>query len=109
MQNKILSEAVLFRLKTIHKLSQDYNRKLKKNHRKRLMTLMKEHVDEIDELCQEDNPHYLTETGDLIILCMELLLEEGISIDTILEKCFSRYEKKLPYLIKNVKPDDCFH
>lgn len=102
MQKRVLSKEAIRRLKAIHQLSQNYNRKLKKNHRKRLMDLMKEHIDEIYELCQKDNPHYLTETGDLIILCMELLLEEGISIDTMLEKCFNRYEIKLPKLIKGV-------
>lgn len=104
MQKRILSKESTRRLKAIHELSQDYNLKLKKNHRKRLLELMKEHIDEIYELCQKDNPHYLTETGDLIILCIELLLEESISVDGILEKCFNRYEKKLPNLINSVKP-----
>jgi len=103
MQKRILNAEAAKRLEAIHKLSQDYNRKLKTNHRKRLMELMKEHVDEISKLCRKNNLHYLTETGDLIILCIELLLEEGVSIDEMLLKCFNRYETKLPKLAKGVK------
>ena len=103
MQKEILSKEALQRLEAIHKLSQEYNRKLKKDHRTRLIELMKEHAGEIDELFRQDNPHYLTETGDLIILCMELLHENNQSIDEIMEKCFQRYENKLPILIGELK------
>lgn len=103
MQKKILSKKALQRLEAIHKLSQEYNRKLKKDHRNRLIELMKEHAGEIEELFRQDNPHYLTETGDLIILCLELLLENNQPIDEIMEKCFQRYEKKLPILLRKVK------
>ena len=105
MQNKILSKEALQRLEAIHRLSQEYNRKIKKDHRKRLIELMKEHTSEIDELFQQDNPHYLTETGDLIILCMELLLENNQPIGEIMENCFNRYDKKLPVLLSKVGKD----
>ena len=103
MQKEVLQKEAIQRLQAIHKLSREYNRKLKKDHRTRLIELIKEHTGEISELFQQDNPHYLTETGDLIILCMELLLESSQSIDKMMENCFRRYEKKLPTLIFEVE------
>ncbi len=101
-----MCKEAVHRLNAIHKLSQEYNRKLKKDHRTRLIELMKEHAGEISELFRQDNPHYLTETGDLIILCMELLLENNQPMNEMMEKCFRRYEKKLPTLIEEIRRGD---
>jgi len=90
----------LRRIEDIHKLSKLLNKKLRKHHKVRLLELMKEHVKEIEGLFRNGNKHYLTETGDLIILCFEMLLENKQSINETLLKCFKRYEKKLPKLIK---------
>ncbi len=100
MNESVIKKKSLERIKNIHKLSRLYNRKLKNNHKKRLLELMKEHIEEIEELSKKNNKHYLTETGDLIILCFGVLLENNISIDKTLLQCFKRYEAKLPKLIK---------
>ena len=100
MKDTVLQKKFLARTKNIHELSRLYNKKLKNNHKKRLLELMKEHVEEITKLSNKNNRHYLTETGDLIILCFELLIENKVSINKVLLKCFKRYETKLPKLIK---------
>lgn len=100
MKENVLQKKSLERTKNIHELSRLYNKKLKNNHKKRLLELMREHIEEITKLSNKNNRHYLTETGDLIILCFELLLENNVSINKVLLKCFKRYETKLPKLIK---------
>lgn len=100
MKENVLQKKSLARTKNIHELSRLYNKKLKNNHKKRLLELMREHIEEITKLSNKNNRHYLTETGDLIILCFELLLENNVSINKVLLKCFKRYETKLPKLIK---------
>ena len=92
----------LERIKAIHKLSQVYNKKIGKNHKERLIELMQEHTDEIKTLFKNKNKHYLTETGDLIVLCLELLIENEKSVEKVMAKCFQRYEKKLPNLIAKI-------
>jgi len=100
MAETVIKKESLERVKNIHKLSRLYNKKLNNNHKKRLLQLMKEHVEEIEQLLQKSNRHYLTETGDLLILCFEMLLENRVSIDKTLLQCFKRYETKLPKLIR---------
>jgi hypothetical protein len=100
MKENVLQTKSLARIKNIHKLSRLYNKRLKNNHKKRLLELMREHIEEITKLSNKNNRHYLTETGDLVILCFELLLENNVSINKVLLKCFKRYETKLLKLIK---------
>lgn len=102
MMAQVLSKEALERIKAIHRRSQQYNQLVGMPHAKRLLELMRKHVDEIEELAGAGNPHYLVETGDLLILCYELLLEGSASIDEITVKCFGRYEKKLGELIEEV-------
>ncbi|MBF0483107.1 MAG: hypothetical protein HQL25_00210 [Candidatus Omnitrophica bacterium] len=90
----------LARIKAIHQLSRQYNGKTKGAHQKKLLQLMREHIDEIEELAAAKNKHFLIETGDLIILCFELLLENRTEIDEVIVECFGRYEKKLKSLIE---------
>ncbi|MEW5895197.1 MAG: hypothetical protein AB1650_05525 [Candidatus Omnitrophota bacterium] len=91
------------RLKEIHGLSLKFNKLVGKPHQERLLELMRKHVDEIEDLVQKNDPHYLIETGDLLILCFELLLEGGADMDEVMLKCFGRYERKLTGLIKSEK------
>ena len=100
MSLSILRQESLKRIKNIHRLSRLYNFRLKNNHKKQLLNLMKEHIKEIEELSRRNDEHYLTETGDLVILCFEMLLENKMSIDKTLLQCFKRYEKKLSRLLK---------
>ena len=96
----VIQEKSLLRIKEFHKLSQIYNKKLDKNHQSRLFELMDEHVEEIKELAEKKDKHFLVETGDLIMLCFEVLIENGVSVDEILLKCFNRFETKLPRLLE---------
>jgi len=97
---KAITVATHKRLKAIHKLSRKYNGQKKQQHEKKLLFLMREHIDEIDLLYKDNDPHCLVEIGDLIILCFEMLLENKHSIDDIVTDCFKRYERKLTSLIK---------
>jgi hypothetical protein len=105
MGNTVLYDIALKRIKQIHRLSQEFNAIVHKPHQDRLLELMHKHIDEITELAENKNPHYLIETGDLLILCFELLLEGQADIDEVTEKCFGRYERKLNELIEKVKSE----
>lgn len=100
---RVLTPSSLQRLKKIHRLSARYNRRVGKRHPERLLELMAHHVDEIRELRQEGDRHALIETGDLAVLCFELLLEYRISPDRVMLKCFGRYERKLGALLAEIK------
>lgn len=88
-------------LESIHNYSSRYNKLLRKNHSLALLELMAEHVDEIRQRHGKGDKHYLIETGDLLILCFELIKEAKSRPDVILSRCYGRYHKKLPGLIKN--------
>ncbi len=96
---RVIEPAALERIREIHRTSARYNKMIGYDHQQRLLELMRKHVDEIQVLATQKDAHYLIETGDLLILCYELLLEGGGSIDGISEVCFGRYEKKLKELI----------
>ena len=67
-----------------------------------LLELMRHHIDEIEELFKKKDNHFMVETGDLAVLCYELMLENGGSIDDILMRCFDRYDRKLESLLKEI-------
>jgi hypothetical protein len=100
MKEEVVNKRSLNRIRNIHQLSQRFNMMVDKPHQERLLELMRQHVDEIEQLADRKDPHYLVETGDLLILCFELLLEGGCSIDEVTQKCFGRYERKLTALIE---------
>jgi len=104
--SEIIDQHGLERIKGIHKLSEKYNKLTKRKHSERLLELMTEHVEEIKELQGWNDKHFLVETGDLVMLCFELLLEAGASINDIMEKCSERYEKKLSGLIEEIEETD---
>lgn len=105
MGNTVLHDIALMRIKEIHHLSQKFNAMVNKPHQDRLLELMHKHIDEITELAENKNPHYLIETGDLLILCFELLLEGKADIDEVTEKCFGRYERKLSELMGKARSE----
>ncbi len=100
MKKRAFCRSALERIKKIHRLSRSYNRKVRVSHDRRLLDLMSHHAGEIRELYRDRNKHYLIETGDLLVLCCEILLEGRASIDATVLKCFERYEKKLTALIR---------
>jgi len=100
MDEPVLTSQARQRLRQIHALSARLNALEGRPHRQRLMELVRHHVREIDELAQRQDPHHIVETGDLLILCFELLLESGADIDEVTRVCFERYDKKLTGLIQ---------
>ncbi|MCX7705744.1 MAG: hypothetical protein N2115_05750 [bacterium] len=92
-----LSEFALERIRKIHNLSSIVNAE---NHREKLLQLARKHIDEIEQLYRKKSSHADIETGDLAILCFELILESGRNPGEVLEHCFDRYEKRLSQLLK---------
>ncbi len=67
----------------------------------KLIDMMQHHTTEIKELFDSKNKHFAVETGDLMILSLQLLLMEGYSVDEIMDKCYSRFDKKLNGVLEN--------
>ena len=98
-----LTESAKKELKTIHGYSREHNKLLGRDHSLALLDLMDEHLDEIRELHARRDKHYLIETGDLIIMGLGLIKQAKCSPDAVLSKCYGRFHKKLPRLIKDLK------
>ena len=93
-----LQEKFIDKLKEITELSN----KINKNDTRKILDLMKEHVEEIEELYNDKNEHWTIETADLIILCYELLIMENKDIDDVFNRCLPRFDVKLKRLAENV-------
>ena len=93
-----LQEKFIDKLKEITQLSN----KINKNDTRKILDLMKEHVEEIEELYNDKNEHWTIETADLIILCYELLIMENKDIDDVFNRCLPRFDVKLKRLAENV-------
>jgi len=104
MTKKSLTQFAQKELQVIFRYSKQLNQFSGKKHAQELLEMMAEHVQEIQERYQKEDAHYLTETGDLLILCFALLKEANVSPDAVLSKCYQRYRKKLQRLIKEIKP-----
>ena len=85
------------RIREIHALSKSYNGK-EKEHGRVLLGLLKKHTKEIEELYRKKDGHFAVEVGDMLVLCHELLLEEGRDPDSIMDTCYNRYRNKLEKL-----------
>lgn len=103
MMQKTFTDISQKNIKNIHALSAEFNNLRQEVHTQVLLDLMAEHIEEIRELHGSKNDHYLVETGDLLILCLELLAEAKADPDFIMDKCYKRYNKKLYGLIKEFK------
>jgi hypothetical protein len=97
--SSVVTKNALVRLKTIHQLSTKYNGPSRNKHLQRPLALTKKHANEISLLYRKKDPHYLVETGDLLILCFEILIENKCDVHTVAKLCFDRYENKLKKLI----------
>ncbi|MDD3375113.1 MAG: hypothetical protein PHY73_05260 [Candidatus Omnitrophica bacterium] len=102
---KVFTKQALDEIKKVHSLSRQYNDKKKKSHETKLLSLMRKHVGEIEDLYQSQDKHFLIETGDLAVLCLEIFLENKISADEVIMQCFDRHQKKLKSLIEKRKND----
>lgn len=81
----------------------ELSNKINKNDNYKILDMMKEHVKEIEELYNDKNEHWVTETADLIVLCYELLMLENKDIDDVFSKCLPRFDIKLKRLAENVR------
>ena len=93
---KTLHDEFKAKIQEITELSSNVN----KNHEEKLLEMMKDHVEEIEELYKEKNEHWAIETADLAVLCLELLLTENKDIDDVFTECLPRFDKKLTQLAK---------
>lgn len=96
MKKSNLKQLAKERLEKIHALSAKLN---KPDHNKKLLEMMRSHVDEIEELDAAGDSHSVTEAGDLLILCMEYILENDGDLDAVIELCLGRFKKKLKSLL----------
>jgi len=93
-----LREEFKIKLKEITELSSRIN----KHDNRKILEMMKAHVEEIEELYSDKNEHWDIETADLIVLCYELLLMENKDIDDVFNRCLPRFDVKLKRLTENV-------
>ena len=81
----------------------ELSNRVNNNDKQKILDMMKEHVQEIQELYSENNDHWAIETADLVVLCYELLIMEDMDIDDVFTKCFPRFDKKLAELAEEGK------
>lgn len=98
MKRTSLTKYAKDNIREIHALSSLYNGKGGK-HAEKLLFLVRKHSKEITALYEAKDPHFSVETGDLMVLCLELLREVKAPDDVIMEKCYGRYRKKLRELL----------
>jgi hypothetical protein len=95
-----LTEYAVSEIKAIHALSREYNAREGRDHNKVLLELVKKHIGELQEEFDRKSGHFVTEAGDLAVLCFEMMLEAGKPMDEVMELCYSRYRGKLEGLLK---------
>lgn len=64
------------------------------NDSNKLISMMQEHTFEIKDLFDKKDKHFAVETGDLIMLAMQLLMVEGYDINEVMNRCYERFDKK---------------
>ncbi len=74
--------------------------KVNDNDKLKIFSMIKDHVVEIKELYDSHDDHWAIETGDLIVLCFELLMMENKDIDDVFIRCLPRFDKKLNMLLE---------
>jgi len=77
--------------------------KIDNNDNTKILRLIKEHIEEIEELYYDNDEHWTVETADLIVLCYELLILKNKDIDEVFKKCLPRFDVKLNELLKTIK------
>ena len=93
-----LQDEFKVKLREITSLSSRIN----KNDNRKILEMMKAHIEEIEELYGDRNEHWSIETADLIVLCYELLIMENKDIDDVFNRCLPRFDIKLKRLAGNV-------
>lgn len=80
----------------------ELSNKINKNDNQKILKMIKEHTEEIEERYNNKDEHWAIETCDLIVLCYELLLLENNDIDDVFNRCLPRFDTKLKRLAENV-------
>lgn len=80
----------------------DLSNKINKNDTRKILDIMKEHINEIEERYTNKDEHWAIETADLIVLCYELLIMENKDIEEIFDRCLPRFDVKLKRLAEHV-------
>ena len=62
---------------------------------KYILNAIVEHADEIRELFGKNDSHYVNETADMIILCIELLMTNNINPDDPIKLRLNRFVEKI--------------
>lgn len=81
----------------------ELSNKINKSNNSKILEMMKEHVEEIEERYNNKDEHWTIETADLIVLCYELLILENKDIDEVFNRCLPRFDDKLKRLAENIK------
>jgi len=81
----------------------ELSNRINKNNKHKILKMMKEHINEIEERYNNNDEHWTIETADLIVLCYELLLLENMNIDEVFNRALPRFDIKLKRLVENVK------
>ncbi|MBF0216801.1 MAG: hypothetical protein HQL30_07400 [Candidatus Omnitrophica bacterium] len=88
-------------LDAIHALSEKANGGPGGKHLEKLLLMAEEHILEIKELFAKGDLHAVIETGDLAVLCFEIIKGSGASGDEVLGECYARFRRKLGAKLKN--------
>ena len=80
----------------------ELSKKINNNDSRKILEMMKEHIEEIEERYLNNDDHWTIETADLIVLCYELLIMENKDIDDVFNQCLPRFDVKLKRLAENV-------
>jgi len=80
----------------------DLSSKVNKYDKQKVLSMIKEHIIEIEERYNNCDDHWSIETCDLIVLCFELLMLENKDIDMLFDRCIPRFDKKLLGLAKDM-------
>ncbi len=96
---KCLQDEFFAQLSAITRLSAQKNGE---KHSEKLLEMISSHREEICDLHSAQNPHFAVETADLLILCLELLIEEGKDIDETITLALPRFYNKLQQPVEDV-------
>lgn len=72
----------------------------------KIIEMMQHHTREIKELFEKGDSHFAVETGDLIVLALELLMREGYDPDEVMSECYGRFDRKLTHLLREKSSSD---
>lgn len=94
----MISDELLGKVKEINELASRIT-PTKDGQNDYILHSMVDHAAEINELFKENNTHWATETGDLLVHCIRLLMINGYDVNKLLETIPERFVKKIKMAI----------